>query len=337
MNHLVVYDKNTIAPLLNDRLGEDLWANRLGFVDRNADLGAQLAAAPGKFVLFGICEDIGVRANYGRPGAANAWPEALKRLVNIQVNPDNDLPKATLLGHLDFADFEEEMNQPAQPAAYGPWVQRVDEAVSQLVLTVVAAGKIPLAIGGGHNNAYGMIKGCAQALGRGINALNIDAHADLRPMDYRHSGNGFTYALHEGLLQRYFAFGLHENYNSRSIYEEMLGRPDRVGYATYESMYVRGQSRPDEEADRALAFVRSGGFGLEIDLDCVEHMPSSALTPSGLSAAQTRGLAHTFATDSELRYVHLCEAAPRKGNDTEEIAVGKFITYLVSDVLRAAR
>src|SRR5690606_7282517 len=122
--------------------------------------------------------------------------------------------------------------------AYGPWVQRVDEAVSQLVRTVVAAGKIPLAIGGGHNNAYGMIKGCAQALGRGINALNIDAHADLRPMDYRHSGNGFTYALHEGLLQRYFAFGLHENYNSRSIYEEMLGRPDRVGYATYESMYV---------------------------------------------------------------------------------------------------
>ncbi|HLV52368.1 MAG TPA: hypothetical protein VKY29_00005, partial [Cryomorphaceae bacterium] len=100
MNHLVVYDKNTIAPLLNDRLGEDLWANRLGFVDRNADLGAQLAAAPGKFVLFGICEDIGVRANYGRPGAANAWPAALKRLVNIQVNPDNDLPKATLLGHL---------------------------------------------------------------------------------------------------------------------------------------------------------------------------------------------------------------------------------------------
>ena len=35
-----------------------------------------------------------------------------------------------------------------------------------LVNQIVRAGKIPVIIGGGHNNAYGNIKGSALALGK---------------------------------------------------------------------------------------------------------------------------------------------------------------------------
>jgi formiminoglutamase len=31
-------------------------------------------------------EDIGVRANFGRPGAASAWDTAIKSIANIQHN-----------------------------------------------------------------------------------------------------------------------------------------------------------------------------------------------------------------------------------------------------------
>ena len=47
-----------------------------------------------------------------------------------------------------------------------------------------------------------------------INILNIDAHADFRPLEGRHSGNGFSYAFREGFIKKYYAYGLHENYIS---------------------------------------------------------------------------------------------------------------------------
>ncbi len=41
----------------------------------------------------------------------------------------------------------------------GELVNRLDTIVSQIVQKIIAAGKIPIIIGGGHNNAYGNIKG----------------------------------------------------------------------------------------------------------------------------------------------------------------------------------
>jgi formiminoglutamase len=58
----------------------------------------------------------------------------------------------------------------------------------------------------GHNNAYGCIKGAAKGLYKAgiiplvqINAINLDAHADFRPLEGRHSGNAFRYADEDGL------------------------------------------------------------------------------------------------------------------------------------------
>ena len=70
-----------------------------------------------------------------------------------------------------------------------------------LLKIIIKAKKIPIIVGGGHNNAYGIIKGSALALNKKINVLNIDAHADFRPLEGRHSGNGFSYAFHEGFIK----------------------------------------------------------------------------------------------------------------------------------------
>ena len=38
-------------------------------------------------------------------------------------------------------------------------VDKIDKEVSHIIANIVKAGKIPIVIGGGHNNAYGNIKG----------------------------------------------------------------------------------------------------------------------------------------------------------------------------------
>lgn len=339
MNELQIYSKHTISPLLNDRVGEEILGNQLHFVEPDGDLKDNLSKLTADLVLFGIVEDIGVRANYGRPGAARAWNAALKRLLNVQVNPDNQMAEMILLGHLDFTELENEIqkNGIRHPADLGPYVSRVDAVVAQLVETIVSAGKIPVAIGGGHNNAYGMLKGVSAATKRAVNAVNIDAHADLRPMDYRHSGNGFTYALQEGWLKRYFIFGLHENYNSRAIFREIENRKEDMAYVSYEAIHVRHETDLQAEVTRAMNWVGGEKFGLEFDLDSIENLPSSALSPSGLNSREARHLVHFFASNQNLQYVHLCEAAPEKGSESDEIIVGKMISYLVTDLMRARK
>ena len=89
--------------------------------------------------------------------------------------------------------------------------------MTNLIFKIVSAGKTPIVIGGGHNNAYGNIKGTSLALNKPINVINFDAHTDFRALEGRHSGNGFSYAFQEGFLNNYFIFGIHENYSSKAV------------------------------------------------------------------------------------------------------------------------
>ncbi|MGG2339479.1 arginase family protein, partial [Salmonella enterica] len=67
-------------------------------------------------------------------------------------------------------------------------VNTIDDAVEKVVQTITQYKKMPIIIGGGHNNAYGCIKGAAKGWYKSgviemaqINAINLDAHADYRP------------------------------------------------------------------------------------------------------------------------------------------------------------
>jgi formiminoglutamase len=42
-------------------------------------------------------------------------------------------------------------------------VKKIDKDVSHIIFNIIKLGKIPIIIGGGHNNAYGNIKGSALA------------------------------------------------------------------------------------------------------------------------------------------------------------------------------
>ncbi len=338
MKNLKIYSRDQLAEFENDRVGAVVWSKHVQFIEREKPFDEELKKCDAKYVVFGIIEDMGVRANFGKPGAENAWKATLQALLNVQANNYSNASEVLLLGYLDFTDIDPTRggHMTVKPADFHPLVMEVDRQVSTLVEKIVKNGKIPIAIGGGHNNAYGMLKGSSLALRKSINALNLDAHADLRPRDYRHSGNGFSYAYLEGFLKRYFIFGLHENYITQSISEKIEGWSENVHFATYDEMCIRGEKNLLDEASQALQFVTEfdARFGLEIDCDVIENIPTSALTSSGFNVETARKLNYFFSRSENVAYLHICEAAPRADNTAEMTKVGKLISYLITDFIR---
>lgn len=122
-----------------------------------------------KFVIVGIPEDIGVKANYGVGGTSTAWNAFLEAFVNVQSNDFLEGSDILVLGYFDFSKMADLIEDNAQSheekvMAYRHAVNQVDEAVEPVIKMITQRSKIPIVVGGGHNNAYPIIKGAAKGL-----------------------------------------------------------------------------------------------------------------------------------------------------------------------------
>jgi formiminoglutamase len=339
MEKLIPFTAHDLAKYTNHRSGEVKFGEKMLTVPKGESIEKFLESATAPYVLLGIPEDIGVRANFGRPGAASAWESAIKAIANTQHNRFCKGDQFMVLGALDVAAEMEsvenlDFRNTAHRKIFGEAVTKIDKEVCHIVSTIVKAGKIPVVIGGGHNNAYGNIKGTALAKGRKVNAVNIDAHSDFRILEGRHSGNGFSYAFDEGFLNRYFIFGLHESYTSKAVLKK-LKIEENVRFNTYDEIKVRGQKNFTAELNQALEFVKSDCFGVEIDLDAIPGIASSAMTISGFSVEELRQFVTHFASHENAVYLHICEGAPDLAEEKNRHLIGKLIGYLVTDFAKA--
>lgn len=340
MEKLLPFTMNDLAKITNHRSGEIKFGEKMITVPKGTDPISFLESCEAKYVLLGIPEDIGIRANYGRPGAASAWDSAIKSIANIQHNRFCKGSQLIVLGqvnvseemkeveHLDFHDVDDR-------SKLSQLVERIDKDVSHIIFNIIKAGKTPIIIGGGHNNSYGNIKGAALAKGKSINAINFDAHSDFRILEGRHSGNGFSYAYEEGFLKKYFVFGLHENYTSKSVLDIIKKTEDRVRYNTYDSLKIRKEKEFKQEMNNALAFIETDFFGIEIDLDAIPNIASSAMTLSGFSVEELRQFISFFGKNKNATYIHICEGAPDLDEEKNNHLIGKLIGYLVTDFIKS--
>jgi formiminoglutamase len=332
MNGFKIYNYKTIESLFTKREGESKFGEKVGFI-KNLD---ELEISNAKYVLFGIPEDIGVRANSGKPGAANAWKACLRSLLNVQANQYTNPENLILLGEVECSNLMAKAANideadPNYLVKLGDLVQSLDEVVSELVNRIILAGKIPIIIGGGHNNAYGNIKGTSQALKKPINIINIDAHTDLRKLEHRHSGNGFSYARNDKYMAKYRVFGLHQNYTPEYIFEEMIVSP-KDQYRLFEHLMLFTSQGIIKAFKEELEFVSDDDFGLELDCDAIREFPSSAQSPSGFSFNMVRNFIKIASEEENIRYLHICEALPTSQTETK---VGKALSFLITDFLNA--
>jgi len=340
MENIVRLTQENIRKITNLRQGEIKLGEHLALVPENSSISDFLQKTTAKFVLFGIPEDVGVKANFGKIGTASAYHNALSSLVNIQ---DNSLIRAEdllALGYINTEKYQEKAKnidpkKPKELEQLYQIVNQIDREVSNLVSIIVKNGKIPIAIGGGHNNSYGLIKGTALGKGKAINTINFDAHTDFRDLEGRHSGNGFSYAYQQGFLDRYFIFGLHENYTSKNVFQRIKQTKARVQYHTYEQIAIRREISFSRALKQSLKFIETTNFGIEIDLDAIENVLSSAITPSGFSVEKLRRFLSFFASNPKSVYLHICEGIPDLSDEKRFNQIGKLITYLITDFIKA--
>lgn len=338
MEIVKVFTHSDVKKITRVRKGEE----KIGEVVQcgEADWRHSLKNSSARFVLLGIPEDIGVRANYGRAGAASAFKPALDSFLNQQNNFFLNASDIFLLGEVFVDDLMQEsenldLKSEDDISVLREMVNRIDDRVSEVIKTIVSEKKIPIIIGGGHNNAFGNIKGTSQALNEKINVVNCDPHLDFRSTEGRHSGNGFSYSFEKNYLNKYAVLAMHEQYNNQSSVKAFKDHRDKLFFNTYEQIFVRKEMDFITATKQCIGFLSGGACGLEIDLDAITNVPSSAKTSSGLSPTQARQFVHLTGTHLNVKYFHIAEGAPVLSHIKADNKTGKLISYLISDFIKA--
>ena len=346
MHHFNVYNKQHVLSLTTLRRFETKLGERVQVINNAKNFEQSLSETNAKYVLLGIPEDIGIRANSGVGGADTVWLPFLQSFLNIQSNDFLSGDDILLSGHFDFGEIQSLVeknanNKDEKLEAYRHAVITIDEEVEEIIKLITAAKKIPLVIGGGHNNAYPLIKGAAKGLYKAgiiplsqVNCINLDAHADYRPVEGRHSGNAFRYAEEDGFLQKYCVIGIHENYLPQNVWMDIVNN-FFMDCITYEDIFIHEKKNFTQAVAHAAGFTEDNYTGIELDLDSIENVLSSASTPSGISVLNARQYVTFAAIDTKAAYLHICEGATRLENGRTDENTGKLISYLVSDFIKA--
>ena len=332
MRHLTYFDMDQLKAILSERSGEDKLGTHFELISPSASLETSLTVSEARFVLFGIPEDLGVRANFGNRGAQSTWEIVRNSLCNLPFVESSFPKNIVLLGNISTSALYNRVDESTSVDQLRRFTSELDEMVAEVVFAIVSAGKIPVAVGGGHNNAFGLLKGTSKALKQSINAINLDAHTDLRHLEGRHSGNPFSYALAELILDRYAVLGVQEALTQQYIWDFMIDKNDQILCQTYDAICLREEYTFDAALNKALSFVNQKKFGVELDVDSIANFPSSAESSSGWSIEQARRYVSLVGKNENASYLHLCEGIIRS---TSESKYAKALALLILDFCKS--
>ena len=106
MKHFKFYNRHDILSLTKIRRFETKLGERINCAGDRPKLENCLKESDAKYVVIGIPEDIGVRANHGMGGTDSVWVPFLTSFLNIQSNDFVVGDELLLLGHFDFGDMK---------------------------------------------------------------------------------------------------------------------------------------------------------------------------------------------------------------------------------------
>jgi len=344
MTHFHYYNKQELLELTKIRRYETKMGEKLGILQNGIDSFKEHPQA--KYVLFGIPECIGILGDHGTKGAEATWFHFVQSFLNLQSTDQCPGDEIILAGYFDFSsvmnvidnnfmNFEERINACRHAVA-----NIIDEEVESFVKSIVQAGKIPIVIGGGHNNAYPIIKASAKSLYKmekikraAINSMNLAATADFRIMEGRHSGNPFRYAMEEGYLNRYTVIGLQENSNPQSMMDDLYSNVS-IQYHTYEEIFVEERLNFIQSIAQSYSFIDDDPIALELDLNVIGNISSSNKNPSGISVNDARQYIRFSGNYPNISSLHICEGASSHMHGDSQ-SLSRLISYLVTDFVRS--
>lgn len=342
--HLHYFPATGLAPYQNKRANEVHVADAIRIPNPELSLTDNLAQAKEqgvKYVILGIPEDIGPRANCGNGGADKAWCNLLPVLLNQQANDFFDWQSCLLLGTVALKDLQKQSYEASCSThlldTLRALCEQVDSRVTSVLKPVFSAGFEAIVIGGGHNNAYPIIDALYHATNTQVACANLDPHADFRAIEGRHSGNPFRYAYQANYLSRYTVVGLHEQKNNKETVDGL--KQAAFPFYSYQHMFMNNTKTFEDVLYDVREYVSetSGPVGVELDLDSIKKAAASAYSVAGFSLEQAVRFVYRTATLRSTRYVHLCEGAPATHEHSEYKShdVGQILTQLIYSYLKA--
>src|ERR1039458_2400531 len=186
------------------------------------------------------------------------------------------------------------------------------EAIERTVGEVVAAGAIPVILGGDHSIAEPDIRAVAAKRGA-VGLIHFDAHADTATEVYgvaRSHGTAMYRLVEQGAVDpaRYVQIGLRGYWPGEP---EFTWQRER-GITTLFMDDIAALSI-EEVVARAIGTVGSGPVFLSIDIDVLDPSVAPGTgtpEPGGMSAADLMWAARTLATELDLVGAELVEVIP---------------------------
>lgn len=270
--------------------------------------------------ILGLPDDLGVRLNGGRPGAAKG-PDAFRSVLSRYgvANPHG----WTWPTIFDAGDV-----LPA-PGTDAKAMAATHTRVSEAAATLVRAGLIPVAIGGGHDLTFAFIRGVLQGLGRSTDnakasVLYFDAHLDVR--DTPGSGMPFR-ALSQSCGVRKLHIHGYNPFVNASEHVEWFNAHGGV----FDSLTMGyDDQNPDE--------YPPGDLCVSFDMDCLDSSIApgvSAPNPMGLPLLEVAAHVQRLGSLKRVKCFDLMELNPEfdDGGRTARIAAHLFLEFLrgVSD------
>ncbi|MBL0926256.1 MAG: arginase family protein [Phycisphaerales bacterium] len=296
----------SIAPHTRPGVWPEIGAARWAASVRTSAAGCRAA-------LLGLPDDLGVRLNHGRPGAADgprAIRAALARFGTAwdagAIHADADLPGAPIdAGVLDAGDVV-----PATPAEFGgdaaAALSETHRRVTEAAEAIHAAGLVLIGLGGGHDLTYPAVRALARRVGGPVGGVNVDAHLDVR--ETIGSGMPFRRLIDEGLLDpsRFAVLGVNRFANSAEHAAWLLDRGASIQVMRHASDVREVRLPPGLSGARRAAFL---SFDLDV-LDAGVAPGVSAMNPAGLSVLDTAAIVEQAGADPSIRHFDLMELSP---------------------------
>ncbi|RJG06975.1 formimidoylglutamase [Noviherbaspirillum cavernae] len=282
------------------------------------------ATTEGKGIaLIGFACDAGVARNHGRIGAKNG-PAAIRTVLgNMPVHRCTSIHDAG-----DIVCVAEEKNDGLESA---------QNSLSAEIDQLLDRGLLPIALGGGHEIAFGSFGGLARHLAKKekaprIGVINLDAHFDLRMAEQASSGTPFRQIAEDcqarGWPFQYCCLGVSNFANTEALFE----RARKLG-VTWRLDDEMGVAQLDPTLATLANFIAQVDY-LYFTI-CLDVLPAavapgvSAPAPRGVPMEVIEPIVDMVAASGKLRVADIAELNPHHDIDQRTARVAaRFVARL---------
>jgi formimidoylglutamase len=266
---------------------------------------SQRALEESSIVILGIPTDEGIARNGGRVGAATA-PIEIRHWLN----------KLTPYAGPNFKEHLDSLSIVDMGDIVDGDLETTHEEARSKTASLLAQSKIVIAIGGGHDITYPLVKGFREGTGHKIGLINIDAHLDVRPKKngLHHSGSSFRLLLEEGVVAgtKFAEVGIQPFSNARAYFDWTLQQGSRI--LTFEDATTTHLPNAFEECAFAITLGDlEMPLYLSFDMDAVRASDApgvSAPSPTGFLAEEAFELAVAAGLSKNVKMFDIAEVNP---------------------------